>query len=522
MASISATGCGPRWRRPDLEAERQGSHVRMAVAQFGRGAGDNRGMTSFASRDQGAPQRWVLHLDMDSFFASVEQLTRPTLRGRPVLVGGAGQRGVVAGASYEARVYGAHSAMPMHQARRLVGAKAVVVRPRGVVYGIASARVFHVVREIIPVIEQLSMDEAFGEPEDLVGASVEEVAGFCARLRQRVLDETGLVASVGAGSGKQIAKIASDLAKPRGQRVISLAEQQEVMDALPVRSLWGIGPVANDRLQKVGVVTIGDLVALDRAEVVSLLGATGGPALHALARGIDDRVVAERAEAKTVSAETTFAKDLLTKREIKIALAATGESAHRRLLRDGRGARTVIAKFRKADMSAVTRSTTLTYATTSLSVLLAAAQRVAVDPAEIGPIRLVGVGFAGLSSQQQTVLFPDMDLPDPEEASGNGEWDSSQDGLAEAAAPIPEPAQGFDAGADVRHPEYGHGWVQGSGQGVVTVRFETRSSGPGIVRTFAVADPLLMPADPVTSLDWEDWRTDQKRVSAAPVDEDLA
>src|SRR5207245_6495614 len=147
--------------------------------------------------------RWVLHLDMDAFFASVEQLTRPTLRGRPVLVGGLGGRGVVAGASYEARVFGARSAMPMHQARRLIGVTAVVLPPRGVVYGVASRRVFDTVRAVMPVVEQLSFDEAFGEPSELVGASVSEVEQFCEDLRQRVREETGLVASVGAGSGKQ-------------------------------------------------------------------------------------------------------------------------------------------------------------------------------------------------------------------------------------------------------------------------------------------------------------------------------
>lgn len=484
--------------------------------------GDNRWVSTGASPDPRAAQRWVLHLDMDSFFASVEQLTRPTLRGRPVLVGGAGQRGVVAGASYEARAYGARSAMPMHQARRLVGARAVVVHPRGAVYSVASARVFQAVRAVIPVIEQLSMDEAFGEPEELVGAGVAQVEEFCAMLRQRVLDETGLVASVGAGSGKQVAKIASDLAKPRGQRVISRLEENEVMGALPVRRLWGIGPVANERLHKVGVETIGDLAALDKAEVSSLLGATSGPALHALARGVDDRAVAERGEAKSVSAETTFAKDLLTKREIKVAVAATGEAAHRRLMRDGRGARTVIAKFRKSDMSTVTRSTTLAYATTSLSVLLAAAQRVAVDPAEIGPIRLVGVGFGGLSSQQQTVLFPDMDLAEPSDRASGEAWGSSQEEVEQAPAPPPEPDPDFAAGADVRHPEHGHGWVQGSGQGVVTVRFETRSSGPGFVRTFDVADPELTAADPLESLDWPGAAAELSDSPPEPGDENLA
>src|ERR1700749_3941075 len=185
--------------------------------------------------------RWVLHLDMDAFFASVEQLTRPTLRGRPVLVGGLGGRGVVAGASYEARVYGARSAMPMHQARRLVGAPAVVLPPRGVVYGVASRRVIDTVRSVVPVLEQLSFDEAFGEPAELAGASAGEVEAFCQDLRAKVGEQTGLVAPVGAGSGKQIAKIASGLAKPDGIRVVPRREESVLLDGLAVRRRWGVG-----------------------------------------------------------------------------------------------------------------------------------------------------------------------------------------------------------------------------------------------------------------------------------------
>ena len=146
-------------------------------------------------------RRWVLHIDMDAFFASCEQLARPTLRGRPVLVGGTGARGGVAGASYEARVFGARSAMPMHQARRLVGVTAVLVPPRGALYSVLSGRVFDTLRARIPVLETLSFDEAFGEPAELAGASVSAVLDFCAELRAAVRDSTGLVASVGAGSG---------------------------------------------------------------------------------------------------------------------------------------------------------------------------------------------------------------------------------------------------------------------------------------------------------------------------------
>src|ERR1700754_2438256 len=232
--------------------------------------------------------RWVLHFDMDAFYASVEQLTRPTLRGRPVLVGGLGGRGVVAGASYESRVYGARSAMPMHQARRLVGATAVVLPPRGVVYGVASRRVFETVRKLVPILEQLSFDEAFGEPAELVGADADDVDAFCTHLKTRIREETGLVASVGAGSGKQVAKIASDLAKPDGIRVVRRDEESLLLQGLPVRRLWGIGPVAGEKLNRLGIDTIGQLAALSDAEVANILGPTVGPALHRLAAGIDD------------------------------------------------------------------------------------------------------------------------------------------------------------------------------------------------------------------------------------------
>jgi DNA polymerase IV len=438
--------------------------------------------------------RWVLHLDMDAFFASVEQLTRPTLRGRPVLVGGLGGRGVVAGASYESRVFGARSAMPMHQARRLIGVTAVVLPPRGVVYGVASRRVFDAVRELVPVVEQLSHDEAFGEPPELAGASATAVERFCEELRRRVREETGLVASVGAGSGKQIAKIASGLAKPDGVRVIRRADEKALLGGLAVRRLWGIGPVAEEKLHRLGIETIGQLAALSDAEVASILGATIGPALHRLARGIDDRPVAERAEAKQISAESTFAADLTTLEELREAVGPIAEHAHTRLCRDGRGARTVTVKLKKSDMSTLTRSATLPYATTDAAALAALARRLLLDPRQVGPIRLLGVGFSGLSEVRQESLFPDLEL-------------SAQTSEADHAADIPfEPDTAmWRIGDDVTHREFGHGWVQGAGHGVVTVRFETRSSGPGPARTFASDSGDIVAANPVDSLDWPEY-----------------
>ncbi|WAC89439.1 DNA polymerase IV [Mycobacterium sp. Aquia_213] len=466
--------------------------------------------------------RWVLHLDMDAFFASVEQLTRPTLRGRPVLVGGLGGRGVVAGASYEARVFGARSAMPMHQARRMIGVTAVVLPPRGVVYGLASRRVFDTVRAVVPVVEQLSFDEAFGEPLQLAGASADDVEEFCEGLRRRVREETGLIASVGAGSGKQIAKIASGLAKPDGIRVVRRAEERLLLDGLPVRRLWGIGPVAEEKLNRLGIETIGQLAALTDAEVANILGATVGPALHRLARGIDDRPVAERAEAKQISAESTFAVDLTSLEQLHEAIDPIAEHAHQRLLRDGRGARTVTVKLKKSDMSTLTRSATLPYATTEAGALGAVARRLLLDPREIGPIRLLGVGFSGLSDVRQESLFPDLELAAPE-----SEAQHSVETATEAMfAPAPD-ASPWRIGDDVEHPELGHGWVQGAGHGVVTVRFETRSSGPGLARTFAAGTADLAGANPIDSLDWPDY-ADALRAeeptgdTSAPAGDDIA
>lgn len=453
--------------------------------------------------------RWVLHFDMDAFFASVEQLSRPTLRGRPVLVGGLGGRGVVAGASYEARGFGARSAMPINQARRLIGAAAVVLPPRGAVYEVASRRALLAARLVVPVLEQLSFDEAFAEPAELAGASPQQVERFCERLRGQVRAHTGLVASVGAGSGKQIAKIASGLAKPDGVRVIRRAEESPLLAGLPVRRLWGIGPVAEEKLHRLGVETIGQFAALSDAEAVDILGAAVGPALHRLACGVDDRPVRERAEAKQISAESTFAADLTTIDQVRAAATPIAEHAHRRLTRDGRGARTVTVKVKRADMSTLTRSATLAYATAEAGTLTATVRRLLLDPREVGPIRLLGVGFSGLSDVLQESLFPELD---------QGDIDYAQ--ASESAADPAVSRAGWRVGDDVSHDEFGHGWVQGAGHGVVSVRFETRSSGPGVMRTFALDSADLTAADPVASLDWPD-HPDPAEASA-PAGHDVA
>ena len=439
-------------------------------------------------------RRWVLHIDMDAFFASVEQLTRPTVRDRAVLVGGLGPRGTVAGASYEARQYGARSAMPMAEARRLCPV-AVVLPPRFRVYQAVSARVFGMVREISEQMEQVSIDEAFLEPAELAGASAHAVENFAGQLRARVRREAGVTASIGAGSGKQLAKIASGLAKPDGALVVPPEEERELLWSLPVRRLWGIGPVTESKLHRIGVYTIGELAALNIGDVTSLLGQAHGTELHRLAHGIDDHPVAERAESKQVSAETTFDTDITDPARLITEVLRMAEAAHRRLVASGRAARTVTVKVRDFDFTTTSRAETLPSATSDLAALTAAARRLTSVAAPPGtPIRLVGVSYSGLATSEQEALFDS-----PADASP-----------AETVAQQPEAGttstvtanQHWRAGDDVWHDQFGHGWVQGSGLGRVTVRFETAATGKGPVRTFSVDDAELAPTDPIDSLAW--------------------
>ncbi len=462
------------------------------------------------------PGRWVLHLDMDAFFASVEQLTRPTLRGRAVLVGGLGPRGVVAGASYEAREFGARSAMPMGQARRRCP-HAVVLPPRHALYSVLSEQVMGVLGDAAPVVEPVSLDEAFLEPPALSGAPPRDVEAFGTALRAAVRERTGLPASVGAGSGKQLAKIASGLAKPDGLRVVAPEEERDVLAPLPVRALWGVGPVAEAALHRLGVLTVGALAAMPPHEVTGVLGVAVGTELHRLSRGVDDRPVAPRGLAKQISAETTFDVDLTGMGAVHDAVARITEAAHRRLVSSGRAARTVTVKVRSADFTTHTRSETAALGTTDLAALTAAARRLVRGAVPEGGVRLIGVSLAGLGDEPPPGLFDEH--PAGDRAAGARAPGAGDDGADHPAArPAPssaasgaepvggrsEPGSGtartWRAGDDVAHPEHGHGWVQGAGHGRVTVRFETRSTGPGRARTLDADDPGLRSADPVGSL----------------------
>jgi DNA polymerase-4 len=221
--------------------------------------------------------------------------------------------------------------------------------------------------------------------------------------------------------------------------------------------------------------------------------------MHRLARGIDDRPVAENGPAKQISAESTFPEDLTTLDQLREAAGSIGEHAHARLQKDGRGARTVTVKLKKSDMSTLTRSATLPYATADAATLIAMARRLLLDPVEVGPIRLVGVGFSGLSDVRQESLFPDLELM-AEEVSDTRLPPTLTDTAATAPA--------WRIGDDVVHTEHGHGWIQGAGHGVMTIRFETRSTGPGPVHTFPDDTAGIERANPVDSLDWPEYVSD--------------
>ena len=422
----------------------------------------------------------ILHLDLDAFFAAVEQRDKPSLRGKPVIVGGLGQRGVVSTASYEARRFGVHSAMPMHEARRRCP-QAAFLSGRFDAYRESSRVVMGLLRELSPAVEALSLDEAFVDlavtdrslaPEDLV-ALAEELRG---RVRERT---GGLAASVGLGSSKFIAKVATELAKPDGVRLVPPGEEMATIAGLPARAIPGVGPATMERLARLGVAKVSDLQALSQAELVRELGRSAGETLFSLARGIDDRPVEADRETKSISVEDTFERDIADRATLAGVANRHAALVAQRLAKAGLFARTVTLKLRWPDFSSSSRSRTLNGATDRAEVVAQVAREL-LDGVDTGAgVRLLGVGVSGLVEVAQEPLF---DLA----------ADSSDRVVDEVSAvPLSRRPAGWAPGSDVVHRELGPGWVWGSGHGVVTVRFETADTGPGPVRSFPTDDPDL-------------------------------
>ncbi|MER6736187.1 DNA polymerase IV [Streptomyces puniciscabiei] len=435
----------------------------------------------------------ILHLDMDAFYASVEQASKPSLRGKAVVVGGLGPRGVVATASYEARVFGVHSAMPMAQARRLAPNAAYLV-PRFTVYRAISEQVMALLRELSPLVEPLSLDEAFVDLEAGGTAWDEESARLAGvKLRADIRAVTGLTGSVGLAASKMLAKIASEQAKPDGLVLIEPGSERALLGPMPVRTLPGVGPATGDHLRRAGITTVEELAEAGEDELVRLLGKAHGHALYAMALAHDERPVVAEREAKSVSVEDTYDVDIHDRLRIGLEVRRLADRCVGRLRGAGLSGRTIVLKVRRYDFSTLTRSETLRGPTDDPAVVREAAARLLDSVDTTGGVRLLGVGVSGLADYTQEDLFAQA-MP-----SRAGEAAEAAEGaVVEGVVERPEPVERhWRAGQDVRHSEYGHGWVQGSGLGRVTVRFETPQSPPGRVRTFFVDDPALEAADPL-------------------------
>ncbi|RST09206.1 DNA polymerase IV, partial [Streptomyces sp. WAC05374] len=301
----------------------------------------------------------ILHLDMDAFFAAAEQAAKPSLRGKPVIVGGLGPRGVVATASYEARRFGVHSAMPMAQARRLAPNAAYLV-PRFSLYRAVSEQVMELLRGLSPLVEPLSLDEAFVDLE--AGGSAHDTASAREageRLRADIHAVTGLTGSVGLAGSKMLAKIASEEAKPDGLFLIEPGTERELLGPKSVRILPGVGPATGEHLRRAGMTTVADLAAAGEDELVRLLGKAHGESLHRMAMGYDDRPVVAERDAKSVSVEDTFDVDLHDRVRVRMEVERLAERCVQRLRGAGRSGRTVVLKVRRYDFSTLTRSETL-------------------------------------------------------------------------------------------------------------------------------------------------------------------
>jgi DNA polymerase-4 len=437
------------------------------------------------------PEASVLHLDLDAFFASVEQRDKPSLRGKPVVVGGLGQRGVVATASYEARVFGVRSAMPTHEARRRCP-HAAFLAGRFDAYRIASRQVMDVLHRLAPVVEPLSLDEAFVDLRaattaiDFSRAGLELLIG---QLKDEVRATTnGLTASVGVATSKFVAKVASELAKPDGSAIVEAGRELELLRPLKVAVIPGVGPVTQEKLHRIGIHTVSDLQGCALDELAQVVGKTHAQALLELAYARDDRPVEPDRETKSISVEDTFETDLVSRHELDMILLRHAGQVASRLRAARLFARTVSIKVRLHDFSTFTRSRTLLSATDRADVIGSVATGLlsAVDAA--GGVRLLGVGVAGLTDVLQEDLFA---------GETSGVVHPTEDVIDDHPTTEEQPShQDWLPGLDVEHDQHGRGWVWGSGLGRVTVRFETRETPPGPVRTFSYDDPALHRLEP--------------------------
>lgn len=396
----------------------------------------------------------ILHVDMDAFYAAVEVRDDPSLAGKALCVGGSAEgRGVISTASYEAREFGVHSAMPTSQALRLCP-DLVLVPPDFDRYTKDSMRIMEIFRRYTPLVEPISLDEAFLDVtgcERLFGDAVDVGRA----IRRDILRETGLVASVGVAPTKFIAKLASDLDKPDGFRVIQRHEVREVLDPLPVSKIFGVGPRTAKRLEAMGIETIGQLTELPREEASSRFGASGAW-IHDLAHGIDTRRVNPRREEKSHGMERTFPEDVNDRDELRLRLYEYCEEVAHGLRDRGLRGRTVHLKARFWNFKTLTRSRTLDLGT-NLGTRIFAVARELLDRVPPGPLRLLGVSMSNLEdvrTARQGQLFT-PGLPFGTEAGQDGSKGASPG--HEAAED--ERQEAITEGLDRLRTKYGRGTV---------------------------------------------------------------
>jgi len=346
----------------------------------------------------------ILHADLDAFYASVEQRDDPRLRGRPVIVGS----GVVLAASYEARAYGVRGAMGGAQARRLCPA-VVVVQPRMSVYSEASKAVFEVFNDTTPVVEGLSIDEAFLDVGGLRRVSGTPAA-IATRLRNQVQEQVGLPITVGAARTKFLAKVASGVAKPNGLLVVPPEHELDFLHPLPVERLWGVGKVTADKLHDRGIATVGEVAQLAETTLVSMLGRASGRHLHALAHNIDPRPLQVGRRRRSIGSQRALGRSPRSPEEIDVILVGLVDRVTRRMRTAGRFGRTVTLRMRFDDYSRATRSHTLPRATAQTQIILTTVRGLLADALpmiEDQGLTLIGIAVANLDNDQALQLeFP--------------------------------------------------------------------------------------------------------------------
>jgi len=352
-----------------------------------------------------AAERWILHVDMDAFYASVEQRDDPALRGRPVIVGGTGGRGVVAAASYEVRRFGVHSAMPVREALRRCP-DAICVPPRIAHYAAESERIFAVFHEFTPLVQGLSLDEAFLD----VTASIELLGPpeqIAAEIKRRIRERTGLTASVGVAPNKLVAKIASDLRKPDGLVIVRPGEVRELLDPLPIRKLFGLGAKTAPKVEALGIRTLGELSRANPAALRPVFGRYT-ERVQQRSAGIDDRPVVPDRDEKQISAEETFDTDIADHAKLRAEVVRLADKTCARLRSRELAASCVTLKIRRKDFTTYTRQRHIEPATQETRVVTAVAlelleQWLAAQPR--AALRLLGVGVSELAPAAQLDLF---------------------------------------------------------------------------------------------------------------------